>query len=515
MTLTPTFPNTRRVSRVLARVLVCGVLMVLPSCAIPQLRHADSPPPLPESFNGVASPENSACLTVEDFFNDPTLTALIDQAVANNRELQILNEEIQEARADILARRGAYLPFLGFDGSAGLEKHSFLTPLGAAEEQLEYRPGKHFANPSPRVGGGFNLFWQLDIWRELRNARDAAIQRYIAAKEKRNSFVTRLVAENAENYFHLMALDRRIENLNQTIALQEESMKTAKAFLDAGRGTELAVQRFLAEVRKNQSEKLIVNQDIIQTENKINLSLFRNPQPVERSAAGFYNLTFQPLAAGVPSQLLLNRPDIRQAEREMEAAGLDILVARAHFFPRVDITGNIGYEAFNPRYLFTPDALFYSAAGNLVGPVINKKAIQAEYMGANARQLEAVYNYQQTVLNAFTQVVTRLAQVDNYTKSLEIKNQQMEALKTSVEVATKLFNNARVEYVEVLLAQRDLRDARMVLIETKKEQLAAIVKAYQALGGGAYLANAIPEPPELTIHGPYEFRWPWHLKSNN
>lgn len=515
MKLTKSVLNIKRLSPALTRALICGVLMVLPSCAIPQLRHAPPPPAAPESFNGTVSAENSSQLSIDQFFNDPTLTQLIDQALAGNRELQILNEEIEVARAEVLARRGAYLPFLAFTGAGGLEKSSFITPLGAAEEQLEYRPGKHFANPSPVVGGGVNLFWQLDIWKELRNARDAATQRYLAAKEQRNFFVTRLVAENAENYFTLMALDRRIENLNQTIQIQEQSLNTAKAFLQAGRGTELAVQRFLAEVRKNQSEKLIVAQEIVQTENKINSALYRYPQPVERSAAEFYKLTFQPLQVGVPSQLLENRPDIRQAERQLEAAGLDILVARAHFFPRVTITGGIGYEAFNPRYLFSPDALFYNAAGNLAGPMINKKAIQAEYLTANAKQLEAVYNYQQTVLDAFTQVVNRLKKVDNYTKSLEIKQQQMEALQASVDSATRLFQNARVEYVEVLLAQRDLRDARMVLIDTKKEQLAAIVRTYQALGGGAYLANQIPESPPLTFHGPYEFRWPWHLSSND
>lgn len=268
------------------------------------------------------------------------------------------------------------------------------------------------------------------------------------------------------------------------------------------------------EVRKNESEKLILRQDIIQCENRINLALFRAPQTVERSSAGFLELPIPPITAGAPSQLLENRPDIREAEREVAAAGLDVLVARARFFPRVTITGNIGYEAFNPRYLFSPDAVFYNALGNLAGPVINKKAIQADYMGANARQLEALYNYQQTVLNAFTQVDNRMQAVDNYSRSLAIKNQQIEALKASVDVATRLFNNARAEYVEVLLAQRDLRDARNTLIETKKEQLAAIVRAYQALGGGAYLGDTIPEPPELTIHGPYEFRWPWHLSSN-
>lgn len=490
-------PNLKFVKQILARAIVCSVLLVLPSCAIPNLRPAMPAPDLPESFRGVANTENSSQLQIEEFFDDSTLTGLIEQTIAGNRELQILNEEVQVAKSEVLARQGAYLPFVTLGANAGLEKNSFFTPLGAAENQLEYLPGKHFASPSPFVGGGLNVFWQLDIWRELRNARDAATQRYLAAKERRNYFVTRLVAENAEKYYELMALDRRLENLDLTIELQEQSLKIAQSRLEAARGTELAVQRFRAEVRKNQSDKLIVKQEIVQAENRINFLVNRFPQPVERMSAKFFDLKFQPLNIGVPSQLLTNRPDIRQAERELEATGLDIKVARAHFFPKVSITGGIGYQAFNPRYLFQPDALAYNAAGNLIQPLVNKKAIQAEFLSANAKQLEAMYNYQRIVLNAFTEVYNRVSMVENYSKSLDIKKQQIEALEASVESATKLFQGARVEYIEVLFAQRDLRDARMTLIDTKKQQLSAIVNTYQSLGGGAYLADSIPEPTQI------------------
>src|SRR5262249_22246252 len=151
----------------------------------------------------------------------------------------------------------------------------------------------------------------LDIWRELRNARDAAEQRYLATCEKRNYFVTRMVAEIAENYYKLMALDKRLETVDKTIELQEKSLQIAKSKKEAGRGTELAVQRFQAEVQKNQSEKLIINQNIIETENRINFLVNRFPQPVERISTGFFDLNIHSLSVGVPAQLLQFRPDIR------------------------------------------------------------------------------------------------------------------------------------------------------------------------------------------------------------
>lgn len=498
MNLSVRFSSAKHKKQVIARVIACGMLLVLPSCQIPKLRQAQPVPSLPASFNGAASPESSARIGVDEFYNDPTLSGLIHQALANNRELLALNEEVQIARNEVLSRRGAYLPLIGVRAGGGMDQYSRLTLEGASRQDDPYFHNKFLPNPLPNTMLGLNLFWQLDIWRELRNARDAAIQRYHAATERRNYFVTRLVAEIAENYYGLMALDKRLENLDIIIAIQERSLEIAKARLAAARGNELAVQRFQAEVRKNQSERMIVRQEVVETENRINFRLNRFPQPVERESAKFLDLTLNAPNVGVPSQLLLNRPDIRQAERELAAAGLDVKVARAHFFPRLDITGSVGYEAFNPKYLFmTPAALVGSAAADLTAPLINKAAIKADYLSANARQLESVYNYQRIVLNAFTEVVNRLSMVENYRKSIEIKRQQLQSLELAVDLANKLFQTARTEYIDVLFSQRDLLDARMVLIETKRQQLSAVVNAYQALGGGDLLSDPSHQQPPL------------------
>ncbi|MFY9256869.1 MAG: TolC family protein [Fuerstiella sp.] len=230
---------------------------------------------------------------------------------------------------------------------------------------------------------------------------------------------------------------------------------------------------------------MIIAQDIVETENRINFLAGRYPQPVDRATAEFIDLELHALSAGVPSQLMQNRADIRQAERELQAAGLEVDVARAEFYPSLIIDAGVGYNAFNAKYLFsTPESLVYNIAGDLVAPVINRRAIEANYCNANAEQIQAVYNYQRTVLNAFTEVINRMSKVENYRNSLAIKREQLTALEASVDVATKLFQNARAEYVEVLLAQRDLQETKMVIIETKQQQLAATVNAYQALGGG-------------------------------
>jgi NodT family efflux transporter outer membrane factor (OMF) lipoprotein len=441
--------------------------------------------------------ENSSCIPAAEFFNDPNLIRLVDQALFSNQELRILAQDIVIANNEVWRRSGAYLPFVTFGSSASLDKLSTFTPQGADLSQIVTPKGGPFPNPLPDFLVAANITWQIDIWRQLRNARDAQGLHYLGTIDGRNYVVTRLVAEIAENYYRLMGLDNQLETLDRTIALQEQSLKIAEAQKEGARGTELGVQRFLAEVRKNQSQKLITYQEVIETENRINFLCGRYPQRVQRISAQFIDLQLQTLSLGVPSQLLQNRPDIRQAERELEAAGLDVRVARASFFPQLIINSGVGYEAFNPKYLFTtPESLIYNVAGGLVAPLVNRRAIQADYLNANARQLQALYDYQRTILNAFTEVINRVSRVQNYSQSLTLKRQQLTSLESAVDVAGKLFQNARVEYLDVLIAQRDRNEARIVLIETKQEQLAAIVNAYQALGGGWRYANGpLPLPP--------------------
>ena len=166
-------------------------------------------------------------------------------------------------------------------GGGGLDKPSYFTRDGAIDRELQILPGRPIPDPIWNTALGLGFVWQLDIWRQLRNARDSAMRRYVAAREKRNYQVTKTVAEIADIYYRLMALDKRIENLDMTIRLQQKSLEFSNAVKDAGRGTELPVQRFLAEVNRNQSQKLIVRQDIIQAENRITVARNRYIKSVE------------------------------------------------------------------------------------------------------------------------------------------------------------------------------------------------------------------------------------------
>ena len=333
---------------------------------------------------------NSAQMPHSAFYNDPFLLQLIADTMVGNQELKILSEEIRIACNEAYARSGEYRPFVTLGAGAGFDKVGDHTREGAVEDNLEVAPGRAFPEPLGDFLTAANLSWEIDIWRRLRNSQRAAAMQYLGSQEGRTYIITRVVAEVAENYYELLALDSRLEILEKTIEIQQASLKVAEGKKKAGRGTELAVQRFRAEVEKNRSERTLIQQEIVEAENRINFLAGRFPQSVDRISTDFVNLNLGVLSAGVPSELLQNRPDIRQAERNVTAAGLNVQVARARFYPNLSLNAGLGWNAFSTGYLFrTPESLIYAAATELVGPLINKRAIKAAYRTANAEQLQS------------------------------------------------------------------------------------------------------------------------------
>lgn len=188
---------------------------------------------------------------------------------------------------------------------------------------------------------------------------------------------------------------------------------------------------------------------------------------------------------GLPSQLLENRPDVRKAQLELDAAKLNIKVAKANFYPSLGLKAGIGFEAFKPDFLLeSPASLLYNIAGELSAPLVNRNAIKAHYKNASAKQIQSAYDYEQTLLNAYIEVVNQLSKIDNLEKNYDLKNKQVASLDESVEISNLLFQSARADYMEVLLTQRDVLEAKMALIETRKDQKIAMVNLYRALGGG-------------------------------
>jgi NodT family efflux transporter outer membrane factor (OMF) lipoprotein len=303
--------------------------------------------------------------------------------------------------------------------------------------------------------------------------------------EGKNFVLTNLISEIASSYYELLSLDGQLDLIHRNIELQKESLRVVKIQKEAARETELAVKKFEAELLKSESEEFNIKQDITETENRINALLGRYPQTIKRDGSSFMDLIPQTMHAGIPSELLSNRPDIKQAELELKASALDVKVARAEFYPSLNISAALGLNAFKPSYLVKmPESILYSLAGELAAPLINKSAIKAEFNTANAHQIQALYEYDKTILNAYLEVSNQMSKINNLEQSYSYKDKQAKALVESIDIANQLFKNNRADYLEVLTTQRDLLDAKMELIETKEKQLSTVVAIYKSLGGG-------------------------------
>ena len=462
------------------------LFLLLNSCGIPKVTTKENSVELPSKFNVTTVDSSSAAeIKWKNFFDDENLNQLIDLALVNNKELNILLQKVAITGNEVQIRKGEYLPNLNLGAGADLEKVGKYTRNGSVEENLNIKEGEKFPDPLENYQVGLYSSWELDIWKKLRNSKKVAVMEYMASQEGMNFLRTNLVAEVATSYYELVALDSQLNNLEQNIEIQKNALEIVKLLKESARTTLLAVKRFEAEVQKNQSEIYNLKQEITETENRLNFLVGRTPQAIVRSSKNF--IDFQPkfVNVGLPAKLLENRPDIRQAELELSAAKLNIKVAKANFYPSLGMKAGIGFEAFNPKFLFnSPESLLYSVAGEAMAPLINRNAIKAQYKNASAKQVQAAYEYEQTVLNAYIEVVNQLSKIDNLMNSYQNKDQQVKALDESVVIANQLFQSARADYMEVLLTQRDVLEAKMALISTKKDQFITMVNLYKSLGGG-------------------------------
>lgn len=475
--------NRRKIQWVIAFSLSAAVT----GCKVPKATQIQENKFVPKQFTDVDKSDttNSASVKWREFFTDPNLVVLIDTALKNNQELNVTLQELAIAKNDILLRKGALKPTVGLRAGGGVEKVGRYTSQGAGDACTEIAPGKEMPDPLGDLTIGAYASWEIDVWKKLKDSEQAALNRYLATVEGKNFVLSSLIAEVARSYYELLALDNQLTIIKQNIELQDNALAVIRLQKQAARVTELAVQKFEAEVLKTKGMEFETRQQIKETENRINFLLGRFPQEIKRDKSNFVDLIPAKVQTGIPSQLLSNRPDIREAEYELAAAKLDVQIARKEFYPSLEISAALGLQAFKPSYLFKmPESVLYNLIGELAAPLINKNGLKAEFNTANAKQIQAVYNYEKTILNAYLEVSTQLSNIENLGRSYDFKTKEVEVLNNSVSVSNDLFKSARADYMEVLMTQRDVLDSKLELIETKKQQLNAVVNIYKDLGGG-------------------------------
>ncbi|NCW44935.1 MAG: TolC family protein, partial [Gemmatimonadaceae bacterium] len=394
---------------------VSGTALLLSGCVAPRIAtEVATAPSVPGAFRtardsvspAVAAGDTTtaADMPYATFFDDARLRALIDTAVRNNPEVLATLQEVEMSRNELRGIRGRLLPKVGVGAGAGIEKVGLYTSQGAGDASAEITPGEKVPERLGDLMLGFNASWEVDVRGKIRNQKGAALNRYLGSVEGSRFVRTALVAEVANTYYELSALDAKLAIIRQTIDLQRRELEVVRAQREAAAVTELAVKQFEALLLNAQAMEYEVLQQIREAENRLNRLLGRFPQPVERGALAASGGA-QVLRLGLPLQLLRNRPDIRQAETEVAASKFDLRAARAEFFPELNLGAGLGARAFAAKYLFKfPESMMYGLVSEVAAPLLNRTAQQAEFGRASAYQRKALIEYRRAILAGVSEV---------------------------------------------------------------------------------------------------------------
>ncbi len=423
------------------------------------------------------------------FFKDSTLITLIDSAINNNFDLQMALQKIEMARAGVRFTQGLGKPDLAGNFVIGQRKFGRYTIDGVGNFDTNFSPDidNRQRIPQPIVPDffvGVQSSWEIDIWGKLKSQKASAAAKLLASESGKNLVVSELVAQIASAYYELLILDNELDFLEENIILQERAVELTRVLKQAGQANQLGVDLLNAQLLSSKAIKIDVKQEIIEAESKINFLVGRYPQPIARPKVIWANVIPPKLTSGVPSKLLENRPDIRQAEYELLSTNANLFTAKAAFYPSLNITGGVGFQAFKALLFLNPASFAMNTFGGLAAPLLNRRQIIADLMASKADQKMAYSNYQKTIVNSFTEVYNQLNLIQNTNDMYDLKVQEVDVLRQSINNSSELFRSGRATYLEVITAQKNALVSQIELINLKKRQYGAVIGLYKSLGGG-------------------------------
>jgi multidrug efflux system outer membrane protein len=454
--------------------------LLLGSCAVgPDYKRPEIA--APESFrdgNPTPEQESLADLPWWEVFQDPVLHDLVRTALASNYDLSIAIARIDQARAIAGQAHAQYFPQVNYQGAVG----------GGKNEAF----GGPFSNGGQTQASALvavNATWEIDLWGRIRRTNEAAQAQLLAAEENRRGVMLSLVSEVATAYFELLELDLQLDIAHRTADAFDASFKLFSRRYAGGLGTRLEVTRAEGEVATVAAQIPELERQISIKENQINVLLGRNPAPIQRSAKLSEQELPPAVPAGVPSQLLERRPDVRFAEAVLQSANANVGVAKADYFPKISLTGFLGSLAPDADNLFKSSSMAWGLGANALGPIFQGGALDAQLALAKAQWEEAVLQYRKTAVTAFQDVSNALVTRQRLVGIRVEQERAVRANSDSVTLALERYNAGKANYFEVLQAQELLFPAENALAFTTLNERLTIVALYQALGGGWQLAD--------------------------
>jgi multidrug efflux system outer membrane protein len=455
---------------------ILGLFVVLHLCACTLGPNYQRPKvSLPESWH-LQEKEARDMVNTDwwEQFADPALSRLIVQALKDNKDLRIAAARIEE--------------FLGRYGSA----QAPLYPQTTASAQAQRKRVTEYSSPrfpasAENPYNDYQLYagasWELDIWGRLRRASEAARAELLGSEEGRRAVTLSVVSAVAIAYTDLRNLDQQLEIAQRTVRSRQDSFRLFGLRFERGLISELELRQIESEVQSALATISLIQKQIIQQENALNVLLGNNPGPIERGKSlDHLNLPLVP--AGLPSELLERRPDIRKAEQDLIAANARIGAVKALYFPTISLTGFFGVQSTDLSSLFSESGKIWNFAAPVSLPIFNAGNIAGQVKAAEAIQQQALERYKQVIQTAFREVEDALIDQSKTREQMAAQKRQLEALRKTFDLARLRYENGYTSYLEVLDAERGLFNVELAHTQTKGVLFRALINLYKSMGGG-------------------------------
>ena len=451
-----------------SKIIACGATLLLSSCGIYTSYKPQTS--VPENLYGeevtVSDTASIGNIHWRDFFTDPYLQELIEKGLAQNTDVQTASLRVEEAKASLLSAKLAFLPSFALSPQGGVNtvegskaSHTYTLPVTAS--------------------------WELDIFGKLRNAKRQAKAAYLQSEDYKQAVYSSLIANIANTYYTLLMLDEQLEISRQTADTWKETVESTQALMDAGQADEAAVSQMRATYYEVENSVMDLEEQINQVENSLSLLLAESPHAIERT--GTWDSSYmmkEHFPVGIPVQMLANRPDVRSAERSLEAAFYATNQARSAFYPSIVLSGSAGWTNSAGSMIVNPGKFIATAVASLTQPLFNKGANIAQLKIAKAQQEEAKLSFQQALLNAGSEVNEALVKYQTARDKSVYYDKQINSLNKALESTSLLMQHGNTTYLEVLTAQQTLLNAELTQVANRFTEMQGVINLYQALGGG-------------------------------
>jgi multidrug efflux system outer membrane protein len=457
-------------------------LFVLSACTVS--KDIETPKPaLPDNFRNAAvltDTTSIADLQWKSFFTDAVLQQLIDSAIAKNYDMLIAVKNIEASQLLFKQVKWNYVPEVGLNVTANTQRPSDNSLTGLSLSQ--YNIGtKHIEDYSADVA----ISWEADIWGKIHNQQRASLAAYLQTAEAKKAIQTNIVASVSQGYYNLLMLDEQLSIAKANVMLNDSTLRIVSLQYDAGQVTLLAVQQTKAQLQAATQLIPQFEQNLNIQENALRILTGNLPGEISRTAT-FDQITFPDnLSAGVPSNLVSRRPDVKSYELALITANANVGVNKAAMYPALRITASGGINSFMANNWFNiPASLFGIVSGSLGQPLFKHKQLKTTYRVSEVEREKTVLQFRQSVLNAVGEVSVALVKIDKLKAQQAIAANRVSTLQQATKNASLLFINGMANYLEVITAQSNVLQSELELASIKRSELSAVAELYRSLGGG-------------------------------